>query len=172
MHQYSTGLEDAYAHLKRSGRGKHVYPFSYYHADLVDAVPEAREALAAARTRLQIGTDTQFNVVKLDAGHRISFLLYEPFDAHFPVLLAADSCDLTRCTVRKVSYANRPNPPILHRKELLLPADHPLVPEATRLTERLEQRGAFVRTSTIGTRSGWKRRLTELGLAETGHPLT
>ena len=172
MHPDSAVLTDLYALLKRSDRGKHIYPFSYYHEDLVDTVPEARDALLAIRARLRLASVTPFNVVKLDTGHRISFLLYEPFDAHFPALLAADSCDLAQRTVRTVNYTERVNPPVLHRKELLLPADHPLVPEATRLTERLEQQGAFAHASTIGTRSAWRRRLTELGLAETGQPFT
>lgn len=172
VHANSPTLTDLHASLKGSGRGKHVYPFSYYHEELVDTVPGAPEALLATRAHLQLANDLPFNVVKLDAEYRISFLLYEPFDVHFPALLAADSCDLARESVRRVDYAERTNPPVLHRKELLLPADHPLVPEATTLTRRLEQRGAFAHASTIGTRSGWRRRLTELGLGESGHPLT
>ena len=168
----SPALADLHASLKGSGRGKHVYPFSYYHEELVNTVPGAPAALLAIRAHLRLADDVPFNVVKLDADYRISFLLYEPFDTHFPALLAADSCDLTRGTVRRFHYADRVNPPILHRKELLLPADHPLVPEAASLTRRLERRGAFRDPSAIGTRSGWQRRLAELGLAETGQPLT
>ena len=168
----SPALTDLYASLKATGRGKHLYPFSYYHEELVDTVPGARAALFAAQSRLPLANDLPFNVVKLDAECRISFLLYEPFDALFPALLVANSCNLARGTVRSIDYAERVNPPILHRKELLLPADHPHVPEAAMLTRRLERRGAFGDPSSIGTRSGWERRLADLGLAETGQPLT
>ena len=162
-------LADLYARLKATGRGKHIHPFSYYHEALVETVPQLSDDLATIRMRLP---SAQFNVVKLDACNRISFLLYEPFDVAFPTLLASESCDLARGTIRPITYAGRPNAPILHRKELLLPAEHPLVPEAVSLTSRLERRGAFRDTSTIGTRVGWQRRLADLRLDETGCPLT
>ena len=110
----------------------------------------------------------RFNVVKLDTANRISFLLYEDFAAPFPALQTAVSCNLDRGSVRETDYAKRSNPPILHRKELLLPGDHPLVREAACLTERLERHGAFVDTATIGTRFGWQRRLDKLGLTVSG----
>ena len=171
MYLESQTLPDLYARLKSTGRGKHIGPFSYYHETLVDTVPRLSEDLAALRRRLRLST-TQFNVVKLDSGHRISFLRYEPFEVTFPALLAAESCDLTRGTIRSINFVGRPNPPILHRKELLLPADHPLVPEAVALTRRLQRHGAFRATSTIGTRLGWQQRLAGLRLDGAGRPLT
>ena len=164
-------LADLYARLKATDRGKHIHPFSYYHEALVETVPQLSDDLATIRMRLRLPS-TPFNVVKLDSCNRISFLLYEPFDVAFPTLLAAESCDLARGTIRRINYVGRPNAPILHRKELLLPAEHPLVPEAAGLTSRLEHRGAFRDTSTIGTRLGWQRRLADLRLDETGCPLT
>ena len=164
-------LADLDARLKATGRGKHIYPFSYYHEALVETVPRLSDDLPAIRMRLRLPS-TPFNVVKLDACNRISFLLYEPFDVAFPSLLAAESCDLARGTVRRTNYTGRPNPPILHRKELLLPADHPLVPEAVSLTSRLERRGALRDITAIGTRLGWQQRLADLRLDETGRPFT
>ena len=162
-------LVDLYSRLKATGRGKHIYQFSYYHGALIETVPRLSDDLTAIRMRLRL-TSKPFNVVKLDACNRISFLVYEPFDVAFPTLLAAESCDLARGTIRRINYVGRPNPPVLHRKELLLPAEHPLVPEAVSLTSRLERRGALRDVSTIGTRLGWQRRLADLRLDETGRP--
>lgn len=164
-------LADLYVRLKATGRGKHIHPFSYYHETLVESVPRLPDDLSAIRMRLRLPS-TPFNVVKLDACNHISFLLYETFDVAFPSLLGAESCDLARGTVRRINYAGRPNPPILHRKELLLPVDHPLVPEAVSLTSRLERQGALRDITTIGTRLGWQRRLADLRLDETGRPFT
>ena len=61
-------------------------------------------------------------------------------------------------------YSRRCNPPILHRKELLLPADHALVPAAVQLTQRLDRLDAFKDARRIGTRDGWHARLHALGL--------
>ena len=166
----TTTLARPHAHLKSTGRGKHIHPFSYYHVALVETSSRARDQLSAIRLRLRLDSQP-FNVVKLDAGHRISFLLYQDFDVAFPALLAACSCNLQRREVRPTNYEGRSNPPILHRKELLLPANHPLVPEATKITERLEYHGAFKPTTTIGTRLGWQRRLTELCIDATGNPI-
>lgn len=163
-------LADLAARLRATGRGKHIHPFSYYHRALIDTAPGASEAVRELRSRLGLA-DRAFNVVKLDVSNRISFLLYEPFEVRFPALLAAASCDLARGTVRRVDHSERPNPPILHRKELLLPAGHPQVPDAARVTERLELAGAFRPSNTIGTRAGWQRRLRGLGLDESGRPL-
>lgn len=164
-------LTDLYARLKATGRGKHIYPYSYYHRALVETVPGLTDEILAIRTHLRLST-SPFNVVKLDACNRISFLVYEPFNIAFPTLLATESCDLATSTVRRVRYAGRPNPPILHRKELLLPADHPLVPEAERLTSRLERMGALQDITTIGTRLRWRQRLAELRLDESGRSVT
>ena len=105
-----------------------------------------------------------FNVIKLNRTHRFSLLRYEPFTTPFPALLASVSFDLHRETMRAIDYTRRANPPILHRKELLLPADDPIVPLADELTTRLEIEGAFADTRSIGTRLGWKRRLSALGI--------
>ena len=148
--------------LRASGRGKHVGGFSYYHTDLVVQVPAVWEFVQKTRGRFKPRSD--FNVVRLSYS-RLSFLLYERFSAPFPALRTSLFCDLASGATRFTDYSQRRNPPILHRKELLLPADHPLVPEAVRLTRRLEDLGAFTGVKTIGTREGWRSRLEALGLS-------
>ena len=160
----AAGLAEAYDALGETGRGKHVGPFSYYHVALVAEVPTADSILTDIRQAL-LGSPLNYNVLKLDRRSRISFLMYQEFSAPFPVLDLAFSCNIPQGTVRKTDYRRRPNPPILHRKELLLPEDHPLVPAAVRLTEQLESHGAFAYTRAIGTRNGWIARLESLGLS-------
>ena len=147
--------------LRTSGRGKHVGGFSYYHVDLVAQVPAVWAFLQKTRGRFKPPSD--FNVVRLSYS-RLSFLLYECFSVPFPALRTSLFCDLANGASRFTDYSPRRNPPILHRKELLLPADHPLVPDAARLTRRLEGVGAFRGVKTIGTREGWRSRLEALGL--------
>ncbi len=107
---------------------------------------------------------SEFNVVKLGQS-RLSFLLYQHFSQPFPALLTALSCDIAQDTSRFTDYSQRRNPPILHRKELFLPADHPLVPPAVQLTAELDRVGAFNSPSQIGTRDRWLARLSSIGLA-------
>ena len=156
-----------YQQLKATGRGKHVGRFSYYHTALLSQLQVVVDRLNSLRQGLHTHPFA-FNVVKLDAGSRISFLRYESFDTPFPSLLAALTCNLAQRAARRTDYTTRRNPPLLHRKELLLPEDDPRVAEATRLTERLERLGAFRNPATIGTRDGWQRRLHSLGLDLSG----
>ena len=138
--------------------------FSYYHISLLLHCPGVKPRLAAILGRLTEHSP-DFNVVKLDRRSRLSFLLYGDFAAPFPVLLTAVTCNLDTRNVRQTAYAGRSNPPILHRKELLLRADHPLVPDAVRLTVSLERHGAFLDAQRIGTRKGWATTLEALGLS-------
>ncbi|TVQ96446.1 MAG: hypothetical protein EA399_15865, partial [Desulfovibrionales bacterium] len=63
----------------------------------------------------------------------------------------------------------QPNPPILHRKELLLPLDDPRREEFARLTEALEADGLFKNTKRIGYRRQWEVLLAEKGWSIAGH---
>ena len=156
-------LASVYNSLRATGRGKHVGPFSYYHLSLVRSVDAVAERLDSIRQSITHDPPS-FNVVKLNDRSRVSFLLYEDFATPFPALLAAVSCDLSGNTVRHTDYSSRSNPPILHRRELLLPHDDPIVPAAAALTNRLERLGAFTEPKRIGTRDGWRRRLAALGI--------
>jgi hypothetical protein len=51
-------------------------------------------------------------------------------------------------------YYTSANPPILHRKETLQTADHPLRAKFARLTQQEEKHGLLGDTATIGTKEG------------------
>ena len=161
---YRESLAWAYRELRLTGRGKHVGGFSYYHVLLAAERKEVLAYLVDLQHRM-CGQPFEFNVVKLDGRSRVSFLRYGDFGAPFPVLIRVLSCDAVHGTAREISYSRRRNPPILHRKELLLPAGNPLVAKAVALTEILEGNGAFTDTKRIGTRDGWAARLASLGLS-------
>lgn len=156
-------LRQAFDTLRATGRGKHVGPFSYYHIEIAQPLETVRLFLARVHDHFA-GGPFDYNVIKLNPQSRVSFLRYEAFTTAFPALLASLSCDLVAQTARATDYTQRRNPPILHRKELLLPADNPLARAGVRLTARLEAAGAFANPLGIGTRDGWSRTLAELGL--------
>lgn len=69
----------------------------------------------------------EFNVIKFRTDElKVSFLAYPGFltEAH-PALRHSVTIDLVTGKVRHTDYANNINPPILHRKESFVPADHP-----------------------------------------------
>lgn len=78
---------------------------------------------------------------------------------------------LTSFSVRYQDYADSQNPFILHRKEALISADHPLRGKFARLTEQEERAGLYEEPQSIGTRSGWQRVLDNKGFRLAGHRL-
>ena len=153
----------AYKQLRATDRGKHLGYFSYYHVTMLARLPEVKKSIDTLRRDIYENS-FEFNVVKLNRYSRISFLRYQSFDNPFPILQTALSCDLVQRSARYIDFTSRLNPPILHRRELLLPENDPRVVQAARLTDCLEQQGAFHNPATIGTLDGWRRRLRSLGI--------
>ncbi|NYZ14802.1 DNA phosphorothioation-associated putative methyltransferase [Azospirillum sp. RWY-5-1] len=147
--------------------GKRVGRSVYLYRTTLDALPGiAREAVSAAARAA--GWDA-WNVVRVDDGGRVSLLEYESFDdVPFPALLESRLVDAEGRVARR-DYRASANPPILHRKELLLPAGHPRAAEFAALTARLEARGLFDDANRIGTREAWKARLRDAGIVLDGH---
>lgn len=101
---------------------------------------------------------------------QVSYLQYPKFliDPH-PSLEGVVIARLSRLEVDFRDFSKAANPPVLHRKELFIPKDHPDHQKFARLTLQEERRGLLDDQSTIGTRQGWLYRLSENGLALRGH---
>lgn len=140
--------------------------------DSTVALPaKLRVTVVELRKRLEIGPE--FNLLKFHiASPKISFLAYPTFekDPH-PPLQESVIVDLIGGKVRRDDYRGRENPPILHRKETFLPADHPQHSKFARLTREEEKAGLLDETSRIGFQLNWERLLADRGLAVKGHRL-
>src|ERR1039458_1284928 len=102
----------------------------------------------------QFAIPPKFNLLKFRTDElKVSFLSYPNFlsDAH-PALRHAITVDLVAGKARHTDYAGNLNPPILHRKEMFLPAGHPLRAQFEALTRAEEAAGLYEHTSTIGFR--------------------
>jgi DNA phosphorothioation-associated putative methyltransferase len=113
------------------------------------------------------------NVIKL---HRqsgtVSYLVYPDFDTDpHPALVRSVKLSLRTREIDCLEYNDRTNPSILQRKETFLAGDHPLYAKFARLTQQAEKHGLFEDTATIGTRDGWKDRLSAAGFVIRGHRL-
>jgi hypothetical protein len=64
-----------------------------------------------------------------------------------------------------------PNPPILHRKENLLPPDDARRKKFVRLTQQEEKYGLYDDVARIGTRNGWNEALRSRQVSVRGHRL-
>jgi DNA phosphorothioation-associated putative methyltransferase len=119
------------------------------------------------------GVGGEFNIIKFRTdAPRLSFLSYPNFfDEPHPALEKGVSIDLLTGKTYSSDYRDSLNPPILHRKELLLESDHPRASEFTALSRAEEAAGLFHKTATIGFRLNWERLLEERGIELDGHSI-
>lgn len=154
--------------------GKVIGPARYFHISCLDDLDTADSTrLAHAIAIAQIHADEHYNVVKLSLeDNQVSFLHYpEFFEIAFPPLQESWSVDLGTGTASHRNYAESLNPPILHRKELLLPVDHPRHGEFAALTSAAETIGLFTNTAKIGFKLQWESLIAASGYTISGHSL-
>jgi DNA phosphorothioation-associated putative methyltransferase len=146
----------------------------YMHTDAVPFASNEHQELIARAKAFSGAVDTEFNVVRINAYvGQVSFLHYPLFfEDAFPTLGNSIFVDLQRSVQTRRSYLESLNPPILHRKELLLPPDHPARPQFQSLTRSLEVLGVFDSATPIGFRRQWSELLANAGYTVEGHTLT
>lgn len=154
--------------------GKRVASRLYLHIGALegaDADLSARIGAAEALAGLVRGQG--YNLVRLDLDGPAVALLHYPdlLDDPFPALAASWLVDPEAGTATLRTYADSLNPPILHRKELLLPADHPRRAEFAALTEACEAIGLFDEPTRIGYRRQWLDLVREKGYRIADHAL-
>mgnify|MGYP002402196323 CR=1 FL=1 len=153
--------------------GKRVRGYSYIHVSLLPEQPESvRRVVDTARRRAGIDPEA-FNVIRLsENSHEIGLLNYPRFFEHpFPSLAVSYLINLTTKRVQRTDFSSRANPPILHRKELLLHPEHPAGGKFNALTTALQERGAFVNSQRIGYQKCWEERLSSLGIQISDHAI-
>ncbi|MDR6766484.1 DNA phosphorothioation-associated putative methyltransferase [Acidovorax delafieldii] len=154
--------------------GKQVGDDLYLHRTAVDLHPDAelRELAHAAWDALPASEHQTPNVFKLSRRMgRVSWLAYPNFDEDpFPALATSwtFAADLSKRPSLRL-YAEALNPPILHRKELLVPPTYPERDSWIRLTAEAESLGLFEDASTIGFRLNWLRKIQAKGYRLQGY---
>ncbi|CAB3973806.1 hypothetical protein BCO9919_05945 [Burkholderia cenocepacia] len=154
--------------------GKVVARDVYFHVSRLEGLPETVRCnveKGIALTRLTAGSD--FNVVRLDRSMSDMSLLDYPnfFGEAFPALYRSWFIDLDQQTYRYRSYESSINPPILHRKELLLAADHPQRSVFEQLTLTAEQIGLFDDPTRIGFQRAFGDLIKQRGYRLVDHTL-
>jgi hypothetical protein len=146
---------------------------TYVHvAALAELAPEIVDAVRAARVRASL-LESDFNVLRYDGVEQtISFLLYDGFfDSAFPALESSCLVHLASPRISHRIYSDSLNPPILHRKELLLSPSDPRRGPFEALTAELEALGFFSDPVRIGFKLQWEGLLRERGFRVVGHEL-
>ena len=152
--------------------GKVVGEAQYIHKSAVSMLADVEKAKLLKCLDL-IDATTLWNVIKFDLKepNKISLLEYSNFaEDAFPILLNGTNIDLSSNAIKHRAYSLS-NPPVLHRKELLLSASDPNREKYVALTEELEELGAFINISELGTKQRWLKRLEELGIEIVDHEI-
>src|SRR5690242_150992 len=140
----------------RSPVGKLLPDDLYVHRSALDYL-EPLLRIYEGCGRAYVGELEGANVIKIHRrSGKISYLVYLDFeiDPH-PVLSRCIRLSLRTRELNCYEYAASPNPPVLHRKEAFLHAEHPLYGEFANLTREEEENGLLTDTAAIGTRQGW-----------------
>jgi hypothetical protein len=154
--------------------GKVIHKNLYFHIESLHTEhPGYCDPVQKAVSLVGLVAGQDFNVVKLGQETGVVSLLDYPgfWVEGFPVLKRYWTVDLNKGTFRFRSYEGSLNPPILHRKELLLPEGHSAVPQFTALTQAAEQVGLFDNPARIGFIRAWEHLLTFRGYRVIGHEL-
>ena len=151
--------------------GKKLPDALYVHRSAEDQTGALLRLLAFAAR--QIVGEVDYNVLKISMdGRSISFLRYDDFDqdAH-PLLRHSVKVYLPRAEYSIRDYSNSLNPPILHRKEMLVDPLHESYKIFCELTAQEEELGLLSRTD-IGTKQAWISLLAENRLRIHDHQIS
>ena len=156
--------------------GKKVIDDLYLHVSAIDTVrDETHKALITAAFKcIPEDQASLINVVKLNLRTgKISLLEYEPFeDSAFPALQGSWVIEPSSDSPTYRTYRTSLNPPVLHRKELLVAPNYPGREGWQRLTEEAEELGLFDNTRTIGFRKNWLQLIQGKGFCLTSTGFT
>ena len=146
--------------------GKRVGDDCYLHASAMPGCLDNLLLDAATRALRSIDSDLRPNVLKVNARlKKLAWLAYEDFDSDpFPRLLASWSFASDRLDAPNFrSYRASLNPPILHRKELLVSPTYPHRTSWAELTAVAESLGLFDDTTAIGFQLNWLKTIEAKG---------
>jgi DNA phosphorothioation-associated putative methyltransferase len=146
--------------------GKKLPDAIYLHESYLQSAPHELISFVSSVATTH-GKDFEWNILKLyRRDFKVTLLSYPEFDDdNYPPLRASLTIDLVRSNIRKTSFSRSENPPILHRKETLVPSSHPLYDHFLEVTEEGEKAGLYETSRKIGFKKSWERVIAQKGYA-------
>ncbi len=151
--------------VKQVRVGKHLPDSIYLHKDAFNALSQLLvKFIHIVAKALKVSAD-DWNIVKLSkSDFRLSLLNYPDFYIEsYPVLKQSVTVDLAKLEHRLTRYNDNDNPPILHRKELLILPDHPDYQAFCLITQEGEAAGLYDNSRMIGFKASWLRLIAKHG---------
>ncbi|MCC4832815.1 DNA phosphorothioation-associated putative methyltransferase [Shewanella sp. 10N.7] len=145
--------------------GKKLPDANYIHKDgLMEIATELSSFIGAVSQALKIESDS-WDLVKLNKKEfKLSLLSYPTFFTQaYPALTQSVTIDLVKLTHRITTYQESDNPPILHRKETMLPTSHEAYESFVHITQEGENAGLYENSRMIGFKQSWERIIAQHG---------
>lgn len=145
--------------------GKKLPDSIYFHKDAFSDVPDPLSKFIKIVAKALKIEDDNWNLVKVFRNDFRLSLLHYPlfFEDSYPVLQQSVNVDLAKLSHRVTNYSEQENPPILHRKETMLPKSHVAYEGFSILTQEGEAAGLYENSRMIGFKSSWERLVTKHG---------
>ncbi len=145
--------------------GKKLPDAIYFHKDAFTEVPAALSKFITIVAKALKVDDENWNLVKVfRKDFRLSLLSYPTFfEESYPVLEQSVSVDLTKLSHKITQYNIQENPPILHRKETMLPMHHEYYEDFCIITQEGEAAGLYDNSRMIGFKNSWERLIAKHG---------
>ncbi|OEF64086.1 hypothetical protein A1OW_02860 [Enterovibrio norvegicus] len=153
------------AMVEQATAGKQLPDALYLHKDAFEALPNALSAFIHNVAKALKIDDDNWHIVKLSKNDfRLSLLSYPTFytDA-YPSLKQSVTVDLTKLMHRVTDYEASENPPILHRKELMILPSHPTYADFEQITQEGENAGLYENSRLIGFKQSWLNLIAQHG---------
>ena len=151
--------------VKQIKVGKKLPDAIYFHKDAFDELtPQLSKFIKVVAQALKIDVK-DWNLVKLYRNDfRLSLLNYPTFfEESYPALQQSVTVDLVKLAHRITKYDKYDNPPILHRKETMIPESHDAFDDFCLITEEGETAGLYENSRMIGFKRSWERLITKHG---------
>ena len=153
---------------------KKVGNSTYHHHSALPLLSSEEQVIVdQAVSLLPTDNSGKFNILRFSNDlSSLSLLNYKDFhESPFPALLESWKYKPDSHQLQYRNYKDSINPPILHRKELLLGEKHPRYQEYAALTEAAETIGLFDEPTKIGFQRQWQQLIREKGYRLEGHQL-
>ncbi|MGL4475159.1 MAG: DNA phosphorothioation-associated putative methyltransferase, partial [Shewanella sp.] len=145
--------------------GKKLPEAIYLHRQALEvASPRLYQFSLAIANALKVNGNS-WNIIKVSRRQfALSLLNYPSFYTEaYPALNSSISIDLSKLSHRVLDYTDSDNPPILHRKELLVLTDDPHYNSFKMITVEGEAAGLYENTRLIGFKSSWEAHIAKHG---------
>jgi hypothetical protein len=145
--------------VKKIKIGKHLPDAIYFHKSAFKNIPSDLAIIIKNVAKALKIKDEEWNLVKVfKKEYKISLLNYPLFfEDSYPSLARSVNIDLSKLEFKIIDFSQSDNPPILHRKETMVPSDHESFEKFRMITKEGEAAGLYENSKSIGFKKSWER---------------